>query len=53
MHTHKFVDQNTKGVFSWGENGEKYVVARFDFIWQIVSNHGLLWFESFVSRLST
>jgi hypothetical protein len=41
MHTHKFVDQNTKGVFSWGEKSEKCIVARFDFIWQIMSNHGL------------
>jgi hypothetical protein len=36
-------------VFSWPEKAEKYTVTRFGFIWQIVFNYGLLWFERFVS----
>jgi hypothetical protein len=40
----------------WGcvyEKAEKYTVACFGFIWQIVSNHGLFWFERFVSWFYT
>jgi hypothetical protein len=43
----------TTAVFSYPKIAEKYTVARFGFIWQIVFNHGLLWFERFVSCFCT
>jgi hypothetical protein len=39
----------TKGVFSSPEKGEKSIVARFSFIWPIVSNRWLIRFKTFVS----
>jgi hypothetical protein len=35
--------------FSSPEKGEKYTIARFSFIWQIVSNRWLIRFKTFVS----
>jgi hypothetical protein len=43
----------SKGVFSSMKKDEKCTIARFGFIWQIVSNHWLIRFKTFVSQSTT
>jgi hypothetical protein len=40
-------------VFNSSEKGEKYMVAHFGFIWQLVSNRWLIRFKTFVSQSTT
>ena len=41
------------GVFSSRKICEKVAVARFDFIWQLLSNHEVISFKRFVSSFTT
>ena len=41
------------GVFGSGKVREKIVVARFGFIWQLLSNYGVISFKRFVSSFTT
>ena len=43
----------TKGVFSSRKVREKVVVAHFGFIWQLLSNHGVISLKRFVSSFTT
>ena len=43
----------TTGVFSSRKVCEKIIIARFDFIWQLLSNHGVIRLKRFVSSFTT
>jgi len=46
-------ESTAKGVFSSRKVCEKIVVARFGFIWQLLSNYGVISLKKFVSSFTT